>query len=62
MPKTAPEPHQTALDFEPQQARRAGEDDELPRGSGRFLQAGQTEEGPDLAMQLSRFFRDFCFR
>ena len=46
----------TALDFEPQQARRAGEADELPRGSGRFLQTGQTEEEPDLAMQFSRFF------
>ena len=47
------QPH-TALDFEPQQARRAGEDDELPRGSGRFLQTGQTGDEPDL--------RDFCFR
>ncbi len=46
----------TALDFEPQQARRAGEDGELHRGSGRFLQTGQTEEEPDLAMQFSRFF------
>ena len=46
----------TALGFEPQQARRAGEADELPRGSGRFLQTGQTEEEPDLAMQFSRFF------
>ena len=54
------QPH-TALQmgFEPQQARRAGEDDELPRGSGRFLQTGQTEEGPDLAMQFSRFFSRF---
>ena len=34
----------TALDFETQQARRVGEDDELPHGSGRFLQAGQTED------------------
>ena len=64
MPKTAPGPYhkplvqsQTALDFEPpQQARRTGENNELPREFERFLQTGQTEEEPDLAMQFSRFF------
>eukprot|EP01045_Picozoa_sp_COSAG04_P000551 COSAG04_NODE_13_length_42806_cov_92.030323_24_plen_337_part_00 len=38
---------QTALDFEPPpQARRAGEDDELPREFERFLQTGQPEDEP----------------
>ena len=37
----------TALDFEPpQQARRTGEDDELPREFERFLQTGQPEDEP----------------
>ena len=55
------QPH-TALQmgFEPQQARRAGEDDELPRESGRFLQTGQTGDESDLAMQFSRFFAIFA--
>ena len=39
------QPH-TALDFEPQQARRAGEDGELPREFERFLQTGQPEDEP----------------
>ena len=35
------------MDFEPPpQARRAGEDDELPRGFERFLQTGQPEDEP----------------
>ena len=38
---------QTALDFEPPpQARRAGEDDELPREFERFLQTRQPEDEP----------------
>ena len=51
--KTAPEPHRAEdgfanfSDFEPpQQARRTGEDDELPRESERFLQPGQPEDEP----------------
>jgi len=54
MPKTAPGPYhkplvqsQTGLNFEPPpQARRAGEDGELPRGFERFLQTGQPEDEP----------------
>ena len=37
----------TALDFEPPpQARSTGENDELPREFGRFLQTGQPEDEP----------------
>ena len=54
MPKTAPGPYhkplvqsQTGLNFEPPpQARRAGEDGELPREFERFLQTGQPEDEP----------------
>ena len=50
-----------ALDFEPPpQARRAGEDDELPREFERFLQTGQPEDEPVLLNAIFTIFAIFA--